>query len=143
MSNTDFHYLEHVSDAMVEAHGRTLNEVFANSARALVNIVCDLSTIDLNKSVIIKTEGFDQISLLYNWLEKVLLTLVVDNIALANFDVTIERSRDKYDLISACRGEAFSEQKHHYKVEVKAITYHEMKISRRNDMFIVQFLVDL
>ena len=143
MSNADFHYIEHVSDAMVEAYGRTLSEVFANSARALVNIVCDLSRIDLNKSVIIETEGFDQISLLYNWLEKVLLTLLVDNIALANFDLKIEQSKGNYNLFSTCRGEAFSEQKHHYKVEVKAITYHEMKISRRNDMFIVKFLVDL
>jgi SHS2 domain-containing protein len=143
VSNADFGYIEHISDAMVEAHGRSLNEVFANSARALINIVCDLWRIDLNKSIIIETEGFDQISLLYNWLEKVLLTLMVDNIALANFDVTIERRRDKYNLVSRCRGEAFSEQKHHYKVEVKAITYHEMKISKRNDMFIVQFLVDL
>lgn len=143
MANVDFHYIEHVSDAMAEAHGRTLSEVFANSAKALVNIVCDLSKIDLNKSVIVETEGFDQISLLYNWLEKVLLTLLVDNMALANFEVTIERSRDKYKLTSMCRGEGFSEQKHHYKVEVKAITYHEMKIFKRNDMFIVQFLVDL
>jgi SHS2 domain-containing protein len=143
VSNADFHYIEHVSDAMVEAYGRTLSEVFANSARALINIVCDLSRIDLNESVIIETEGFDQISLLYNWLEKVLLALLVDNIALANFDLTIEQSKDKYKLFSTCGGEAFSEQKHHYKVEVKAITYHEMKISRRNDMFIVKFLVDL
>jgi SHS2 domain-containing protein len=128
---------------MAEAYGRTLSEAFANSAKALVNIVCDLSKIDPNKSVIVETEGFDQISLLYNWLEKVLLTLMVDNIALANFEVTTERSRDKYKLTSMCRGEAFSEQKHDYKVEVKAITYHEMKIFKRNDMFIVQFIVDL
>ena len=143
MSNVQFHYIEHVGDAMAEAYGRTLCEAFANSAKALVNIVCDLPKIDPNKRVIVETEGFDQISLLYNWLEKVLLTLLVDNIALANFEVTIERSRDKYKLTSMCRGEAFSEQKHHYKVEVKAITYHEMKIFKRNDMFIVQFLVDL
>ena len=143
MSNVDFHYIEHVSDAMAEAYGRTLCEVFANSAKALVNIVCDLPKIDPNKSVIVETEGFDQISLLYNWLEKVLLTLLVDNIALANFEVTIERSRDKYKLTGMCRGEAFSEHKHHYKVEVKAITYHEMKIFKRNDIFIVQFIVDL
>jgi SHS2 domain-containing protein len=128
---------------MAEAYGRTLCEVFANSAKALVNIVCDLPKIDPNKSVIVETEGFDQISLLYNWLEKVLLTLMVDHIALANFEVTIERSRDKYKLTGMCRGEAFSEHKHHYKVEVKAITYHEMKIFKRNDIFIVQFIVDL
>jgi SHS2 domain-containing protein len=116
---------------MAEAYGRTLCEVFANSAKALVNIVCDLPKIDPNKSVIVETEGFDQINLLYNWLEKVLLTLMIDHIALADFEVTIERSRDKY------------KQKHHYKVEVKAITYHEMKIFKRNDIFIVQFIVDL
>lgn len=132
-----------MSDAMVEAYGRTLGEAFANSARALVNIVCDVSKIDLGKRITIQTTGFDLVSLLYNWLEKVLMALLVDNLALAKFQVMIERRKGSYYLSSACGGETFVERKHHYKVEVKAITYHEMKVTRSKGKFVVQFLADL
>ena len=143
MSSAEFRYIEHVSDAMVEAYGRTLGEAFAHSARALVNLVCNISKVDPDKIVSIETTGFDRKSLLYNWLEKVLLVLLIDNIILAKFEVKIKRHKDKYHLFSTCKGDNFLRQKHEYKVEVKAITYHGMKISDKKGKVIVRFLVDL
>jgi SHS2 domain-containing protein len=139
----EYRYIEHVSDAMVEAYGRTLNDAFANSAKALINIVCDVSKVDLGKRVIIETAGFDLASLLYSWLEKVLMALLIDNLVLAKFQVRIERRKDSYFLSSDCEGESFVRRKHHYKVEVKAITYHEMKVNKSKGKFVVQYLVDL
>ena len=143
MSSAEFRYIEHVSDAMVEAYGRTLGEAFAHSARALVNLVCNVSTVDPHKIVSIETTGFDRKSLLYNWLEKVLLVLLIDNIILAKFEVKIKRHKDMYHLFSTCKGDNFLRQKHEYKVEVKAITYHGMKISDKKGKVIIRFLVDL
>lgn len=143
MSSAEFRYIEHVSDAMVEAYGRTLGEAFAHSARGLVNLVCNVSKVDPHKIVSIETTGFDRKSLLYNWLEKVLLVLLIDNIILAKFEVKIKRHKDKYHLFSTCKGDNFLRQKHEYKVEVKAITYHGMKISDKKGKVIIRFLVDL
>ena len=143
MSSAEFRYIEHVSDAMVEAYGRTLGEAFAHSARALVNLVCNVSKVDPDKIVSIETTGFDRKSLLYNWLEKVLLVLLIDNIILAKFEVKIKRHKDKYHLFSTCKGDNFLRQKHEYKVEVKAITYHGIKISDKKGKVIIRFLVDL
>ena len=143
MSRAGFRYIDHVSDAMVEAYGRTLGEAFAQSARAIVNLVCNVSKVDPDKIVTIETTGFDRKSLLYNWLEKVLLVLLIDNIILAKFEVKIKRHKDKYYLFSTCKGDDFLRQKHEYKVEVKAITYHGMKISDKKGKVIVRFLVDL
>ena len=143
MSSAEFRYIEHVSDAMVEAYGRTLGEAFAHSARALVNLVCNVSKVDPHEIVSIETIGFDRKSLLYNWLEKVLLVLLIDNIILAKFEVKIKRHKDKYHLFSTCKGDNFLRQKHEYKVEVKGITYHGMKISAKNGKVIIRFLVDL
>ena len=143
MSSAEFRYIEHVSDAMVEAYGRTLGEAFAHSARALVNLVCNVSKVDPHEIVSIETTGFDRKSLLYNWLEKVLLVLLIDNIILAKFEVKIKRHKDKYHLFSTCKGDNFLRQKHEYKVEVKGITYHGMKISAKNGKVIIRFLVDL
>jgi SHS2 domain-containing protein len=143
MSSAKFRYIEHVSDAIVEAYGRTLGEAFAHSARALVNLVCNVSKVDPREIVSIETTGFDRKSLLYNWLEKVLLVLLIDNIILAKFEVKIKRHKDMYHLFSTCKGDNFLRQKHEYKVEVKAITYHGMKISDKKGKVIIRFLVDL
>ncbi len=143
MSNASFRYVEHVGDVVIEAYGRTLGEAFSNSARALINTVCDVWRVDLHRCVIIQTTGHDQKSLLYNWLEEVLLKLLLYNTALAVFDVGIEQRGDKYYLVGRCKGEDFMVQKHHYKVEVKGITYHGMKISRRKGKHTVRFLIDL
>jgi protein archease len=143
MSRAGFRYIDHVSDAMVEAYGRTIGEAFAHSARALLNLVCNVSKVDPDKIVTIETTGFDRKSLLYNWLEKVLLVLLIDNIILAKFEVKIKRRKDKYYLFSTCKGDDFLRQKHEYKVEVKAITYHGMKITNKKGKVIIRFLVDL
>jgi SHS2 domain-containing protein len=143
MSSAKFRYIEHVSDAIVEAYGRTLGEAFAHSARALVYLVCNVSKVDPREIVSIETTGFDRKSLLYNWLEKVLLVLLIDNIILAKFEVKIKRHKDMYHLFSTCKGDNFLRQKHEYKVEVKAITYHGMKISDKKGKVIIRFLVDL
>ena len=143
MSRAEFRYIEHVSDAMVEAYGRTLGEAFAHSARALINLVGNVSKVDSDKLVSIEVTGFDRKSLLYNWLEKVLLVLLIDNIILAKFEVKIKRHKDMYHLFSTCKGDNFLRQKHEYKVEVKAITYHGMKISDKKGKVIIRFLVDL
>ena len=143
MSSAKFRYIEHVSDAIVEAYGRTLGEAFAHSARALVYLVCNVSKVDPREIVSIETTGFDRKSLLYNWLEKVLLVLLIDNIILAKFEVKIKRHKDKYHLFSTCKGDNFLRQKHEYKVEVKGITYHGMKISAKKGKVIIRFLVDL
>src|SRR5215210_3946045 len=143
MSRAGFRYIDHVSDAMAEAYGRTLGEAFAHSAEALVNLVCNVSKVDPDKIVTIETTGFDRKSLLYNWLEKVLLVLLIDNIILAKFEVKIKRHKDKFYLFSTCKGDDFLRQKHEYKVEVKAITYHGMKITNKKGKVIIRFLVDL
>ena len=143
MPNAEYRYIEHVSDAKVEAYGRTINEAFANSAKALINIVCDVSRVNLGKHTIIKTTGFDLVSLLYSWLERVLMALLVDNLALAKFHVKIERQNNSYFLSSECEGETFLARKHHYKIEVKAITYHEMNVTKSKGKFIVRYIVDL
>jgi len=105
--------------------------------------MCDLSRVNPRTSINIKTSGFDQKSLLYNWLENVLLALLVDNLVLAEFNITLRKYKGEFHLHGICKGELFSRHKHDYKVEVKAITYHEMKILYRRGKWTIRFLVDL
>jgi SHS2 domain-containing protein len=158
-----FHYLDHITDVIIEAFGTTLEEAFANSAKGLVNTMFDINhppneQIACNlRELEIEAEGYDYNSLLYDWLEKVLLIVLVDRILVTSFNVKIissaspnaktpnthDQSFCYFYLEGAARGEPISLDRHEYKVEVKAITYHGMEVKQDNDRFVTKFLVDL
>jgi SHS2 domain-containing protein len=145
-----FRYLDHVTDALIEAYGSTLEEAFENSARGLVNTMFDLINISDSLEVKIEARGHDLYSLLYDWLEKVMLVILTENIILSDFRVKIS-SIEKiaghciYFLSCMARGEHIDLEKHHFKVEIKAVTYHEMQIKqeKENNTVTTRFLLDL
>ena len=145
-----FRYLDHMTDALIEAYGSTLDEAFENSARGLVNTMFDLSNISTNLEVKIEAQGHDLYSLFYDWLEKVMLVILTENIILSDFRVKIystEKIGDHctYFLSCTARGERLDLEKHHFKVEIKAVTYHEMQIKQEKEKNTVttRFLLDL
>jgi SHS2 domain-containing protein len=46
-------------------------------------------------------------------------------------------------LEGTARGEPLELDRHRYKVEIKAVTYHEMEIRQEKGMITVRFLLDL
>jgi SHS2 domain-containing protein len=132
-----------MTDAVVEAYGSSLAEAFENSAKGLVNTMIDLKQITPDQEYEILAEGYDIKSLLYDWLEKVLLGLLIDNIALSDFKVKISERNSNYNLKGIAKGEALDLKKHHYKVEIKAVTYHEMEIKQTENRITARFLLDL
>jgi SHS2 domain-containing protein len=163
VSEGRFRYLDHMTDAIIEAYGATLDEAFENSACGLVetmfdftgatksnnnnNFSSDSSAVD-KKEVQIKAQGFDLQNLLYDWLEKVMLVILMDHVILFDFKVKISKKNSDdyhYLLLGTAKAENQNLEKYHYKVEVKAITYHEMEIIEERDKnrVTIRFLLDL
>ncbi|HZA07343.1 MAG TPA: archease [Nitrososphaeraceae archaeon] len=166
MSEGRFRYLDHMTDAIIEAYGATLDEAFENSALGLVETMFDFTEAMTNnnnnnnnnfssrssavdkKEIQIKAQGFDLQNLLYDWLEKVMLVILMDHVILFDFKVKISKKNSDdyhYLLLGTAKAENQNLEKYHYKVEVKAITYHEMEIIEERDKnrVTIRFLLDL
>jgi SHS2 domain-containing protein len=145
-----FKYLDHKTDALIEASGRTIEQAFENSARGLVNTMFDLNNISAKTEMKIEANGHDLYSLFYDWLEKVMLVILTERIIPCDFKVKISASTKNgvhYGDFLTCiaRGEHLDLEKHHLKIEIKAVTYHEMQIKyeKQKNMVITRFLLDL
>ena len=132
-----------MTDVIVEAYGNSLEVAFANSARALVNAMFELSEVIPDKEFDIYAEGHDLESLLYNWLEKVMLLVLVDKIVVSDLKVIISQSNGAYLIKGIAKGEQIDLEKHHYKIEIKGVTYHEMEIKQDCKNVIIRYLLDL
>lgn len=143
-----YDYLEHSTDALVQARGSDLESLFENCAKGLVNIMFDIDKVENLESCIITADGEDLESLLYDWLEKVLLKILIEQIVVSKFSIEISENylnvmKKKYFLKAIVGGERVNYDKHGYKIEIKAITYHELKILRIDSSYVATFLADL
>lgn len=143
-SLSGYRMLEHMTDAEIEAYGKTLEEAFENSALALENTMVDVTSIKNVKREEITVEGDDLESLLYSWLEALINRQDIEGMLYSEAKCTISRTSDeKYRLRANVTGEKFDPKIHEQKTAIKAPTYHGMKIEQREGLATIRFLLDL
>ncbi len=134
-------YLEHATDAFIEVTASSLNDSFTLAGQSVVDITLDSETIEEKKQRNISVSGKDLSYLLFNWLEEVNYQLITEGFAIARFSLDISKN-STYKLKSTIYGEPIDLKKHHFKVEIKAPTFHMMEI-KQNDQVTMRFLLDL
>ncbi len=134
-----------MADMGIIAKGNTLEEVFKECAKGLMNLMVDISKVDKKIIKTIQLKNNDLYSLLYDFLTELLIIVDSENIVFSDFDIKITKKENEYYLIAKCYGEPLNKNKHEIKEEVKAITYHKMEIKKENkeDGYIIKVIVDL
>jgi protein archease len=138
-----FRYLEHVTDAYIEAYGDSMEEAFSYAAKGTVNVMFEIRDIQGTSKVDFRIEGVDYYELLFNWLERVHLLIAIDNQVISNFELMISKLDSKYLLTGSGMAETIDITKHGYKIEIKGVTYHEMEILQQGNQYKVKFILDL
>lgn len=133
-----------MGDAYVEAYGSSLEEAYANAALAMFEVMTDASKVEPKIEESVEVEGDDLKSLLYSWLESLLIRYGIENRLYSKFVVEkIDIDNSHARLKASIFGEDFNHSKHPSKTEVKAITFHLMEIEHSEDKYRLRFLLDL
>jgi SHS2 domain-containing protein len=135
-----FRTLEHPADVGFEAFGSTREEVFANAARALINLIVDLDTINPREEVALQIHGPDPKSVLVNWLSEILFLHDAEGWLFRDFEI---QSLQDNSLSALARGEKFQRSRHQAKLLVKAITYHQLALEKTPRGWRAQVYVDI
>jgi SHS2 domain-containing protein len=114
--------------------------LFANCAYALISIVFDPSEIAPAEHWNLQAEGGDMESLLVNWLDEVLYYVDTRRIAFRSFDVSFPAP---LQLTCKASGEPRDSMKHPVRLSVKAVTYHQLKISKVEETWLAEVYVDV
>ncbi len=135
-----FRVLEHTADIGFEAFGATREEAFSNAARALIDIIVDLKSIVSREEVTIRVEGREATSLLVNWLSEILYLHDAEGWVFCEFEI---HGLSDHSLSAVARGEKFDRARHHAKLLVKAITYHQLAFEHTDQGWRAQVYVDI
>jgi len=128
------------ADTAFAAYGKDLDELFENSAIAMFEVMVNTKQIEpkIKREVEIKAEDLQ--GLLFSWLNELLVFYGAENLAFSKFEVKIDGKN--FRLSAECWGEQIDPQRHDVRTEVKATTYHKMKIKKTEDGWSSQVILD-
>ena len=133
--------MDHATDAFIEVTASTLNEAFTLAAQSVVDITLDRDTIEEKVQRTLTVSAQDLTYLLFNWLEEVNYQIITEGFSIARFSLEISKN-SLYRLNATAYGEPINLKKHHFKIEIKAPTFHMMEI-KQNGGVTMRFLMDL
>lgn len=133
-----FEILEHTADVGVRAVGDSLEEAFAQATRGLADIV-GIWHPDGGDEVTIELEGGDAGALLVDWLSEVLYLHDARDAVLAGVRVDEVAAGRVRGVISLAPREDRAVEG----TQVKAITYHQLRVERLDGNWIVEVYLDV
>jgi SHS2 domain-containing protein len=131
---------EHTADLGLRVRADDLNALFADAAAGLFSlIVPQLDTVRPRESIAIALQGHPSEFLLFDWLNELLYIYEVRHLLLCAFDVRVGDD----GLEATARGEPIDPARHALDHEVKAITYHGLKLERHDGGWLAEVIVDI
>lgn len=135
-----YELFDHTADLGLRATAGDLDTLFAEMARALTAAIVEnpadvrpAQTFDLNLS------GDERDYLLFDWLKELLYRFDTERFLMADCTVKV---RDD-GLSATVRGEMYDPARHTLCHEVKAITYHELKVEPTAEGWLAEVIVDI
>jgi SHS2 domain-containing protein len=138
-----FKFIDHTADIAVEAEGDSLEELFTASAHAWKQSIFENIEIAALEEKQIKIIEPDQESLLVKFLDE-LNFLFQTKHWVYNFIKKINITKEEeWNLSAELTGEPFDEMKHRVNLEIKAVTFHQMEIRKKNGKYFTRIVFDI
>ena len=131
---------EHTADVGLAARADTLAELMAALAEGLSDVICDRSGVRAAQRREVRVEAEDVEALAVDFLSAVLLAFDVDHFLVAEANVS---QAGETALVAELAGETYDPSRHELRNEVKAVTYHELRVAREGDQWIARVILDL
>jgi SHS2 domain-containing protein len=135
-----YELFEHTADLGLRVRAADLDTLFVEAAACLFSAVLeDIGTVRPETAVTVELADTDREFLLFDWLRDLLLKFDKDHVVFGKFEVKV---RDD-GLTGTAWGEPLDPTRHVLAHEVKAITYHELKVVRDGDGWLAEVIVDI
>jgi SHS2 domain-containing protein len=131
--------IEHTADLGVELNAPDLRSAFEGAAAAMFDVVSDLDRVGETWHGRVRVEGLDLGNLMVRWLSELLFVSESEGVLLSHF--TVERL-DGLVLEAAVAGEKLDRARHAVRVEIKAPTYHGLRIEESDNGWFVRVIFD-
>jgi SHS2 domain-containing protein len=135
-----FRIIEHTADTGFEVRGSSIEQVFEAAAKAFFNIMWQIDTLQKNEPRTIEVTGGDLEELLVNFLEEFLYLYDAKRLVCTGIEVvTISEKKVRARVWLQNFNDAGDQEL----LGVKAVTYHQLFIGKKNNTWTARIFLDI
>jgi SHS2 domain-containing protein len=132
--------IDHTADLGILVFGSDAGDLFANAARAMFDQITDIKKLKGVDKHRIRVKGSDWADLMVNWLRELLYFWTVKEKLVKSVDIV---SISEAKLSAVITTETFDTARHSINNEIKAVTYHQIKVEYSAKGWEAQVIFDL
>ena len=134
-----FEFIDHTADAGIRVVAPTLEDLFETAGLAFTELVTSVDSVDCRVERRFKLREDDIETLLVSWLQELLYLLDTEDLVFGRFQVKIHG----LSLEATAWGDVFDPNIHTMKTEIKAVTYHQLEVAKRDQGWEAQVIFDI
>lgn len=135
-----FELFDHTADIGLRVYGGTPAELFTNAAQGMFSIIVKQEEVRNKEERSVKIDGGDYGDLLVSWLSELLYQFDTEGKLWSEFEISDINERR---LQAVLRGEQVDPKRHELKTEIKAVTYHGLRVQNTADGWVAEIIFDI
>jgi SHS2 domain-containing protein len=135
-----YEVIDHTADTGISVTGRNLEELFALAGCAMFDLMVDVEKVKPEQEAKVSLEADSLEELLVTWLNELLFRAEVSGMFFSRFEVL---SVSNNHLEAVIKGEPYNEKEHPIGQSIKAATYHELQVARKNREWLARVIFDI
>ena len=136
-----YEFLEHTADLKFRASGKTLQEALVEAGRALTEAVAGGSDIKPKVGREFTITVHKPEILVHDFLQELIFLFSTEQLLFSGYDLKLKEAIG-YRLTAKVTGEKYDPKRHRLLKEVKAATYHDMKVMGGEDGWVIEVVCD-
>ena len=137
-----FEFIEHTADFGLCVYGKTSADLFKNYATTLFSIITDYQPKKIiNRKITLQAQSLAE--LLVDWLNELLSIFFADDFLPKEYSLKISDDKGGKILQAEIKGEKFDFENNELKREIKAATYHDLKVEENDRGYVAEVIFDV
>jgi len=132
--------IEHTADAGLSARADSAEELFEVLAEGLAQFIGPSENVQPLEMRTVETAAEDLEALAVDFLWDVMSLIQIDRFVISKADVTFTGANA---VRAELHGEPYQADRHEIHTEVKAVTYHQLKIAKEQGQWVGRVILDL
>ena len=135
-----YNLIDHTADFGIQVFGSDSQELFANAALALFDVITEMDVLTGRDSIKITASGEDWSDLMINWLREILYLWNGKEMLVKSVQIL---SLSENNISAKIYFDAYMPDRHTIKTEIKAVTYHQIQVKSSPSGWEAQIIFDI
>lgn len=136
----NYKLIDHTADLGIEVYGSCPRELFENAGYAMFDIITDTNRLTALSEMTLNIIGQDCPDLMVNWLRDLLYLWTGKGLLVKIINII---SFSEHALSANVKYEPFVPERHLIKSELKAVTYHQIRVERKGAVWAAGIIFDV